>query len=157
MPGIGLPSGGIGSTPSRALLWGGVGLVVVAVVFSLGWWRQASPSFERPVEVEATVLEDGFARSGGSSPTCQPLFTYELDGTTRTARPPTRDAAACVAVGETVTIVVDAQDPERIAQPAGERSVSWALVAALGLGAAMLVVGTLLRVRERRAQPQRTG
>lgn len=153
MPGTGLgPPSGFGTSAQRALITGGLALAVVVVLTALVNRGAQSGSFANPIIVDAVVVEQGMANSGGATRLrCRPVYRFDWQDGVRTASPSTQDAASCVVEGSTVRIVVDAADPTRVADPAAERSVSRALLIAAIVAAVMIVVGTIIAWKRRRS------
>jgi hypothetical protein len=151
MPGIGLgPPSGFGTSAPRALVTGGLAMAAFTAVVALVMRSDQSTDFAQPVAVDAVVIEQGLIRSGGATrSTCSPLYRFEWEGTTQTARPPTRQAASCVDEGHTVRILVDAANPTRVADPAAEHALRSGFLMVAGLAGAMMLLGALIAWKRR--------
>lgn len=143
------PSSAVGAAVQRALLTGGVAIAVFTALATFATRGNHSAGFSQAVEIDAVLIEQGLLRSGASRPTCSPLYRFEWDGTTKTARPPTRQAASCVGEGRTVRILVDAANPSRVADPAAEKELRSASLSAVGLAGSMILLGAIIAWRRR--------
>lgn len=151
MPGTGLGSASrFSRSAPRALLAGGAVIAMFTAVVAVAMRGDHSAAFAQPVAVDAVVVEPGLMRSGASRATCSPLYGFDWEGSSRTARPPTRQAASCVDAGRTVRILVDAADPSRVADPAAEAALRTTFQLAAGLAGSMIVLGAILAARRGR-------
>jgi hypothetical protein len=154
MPGIGLgPPAGFGTSAPRALVTGGLAMAAFTAVVALVMRSDQSTDFAQPVAVDAVVIEQGLIRSSAARPACSPLYRFEWEGTTRTARPPTRQGASCVDEGHTVRILVDAADPTRVADPAAEHALRSGFLLVAGLAGAMMLLGGIIAWKRRPRRP----
>ena len=78
-------------------------------------------NFVRPLVVQGGGVDPHIRRQGVGA-TCWPQFRYQIKQTIYLARPPVPNRYSCYRLGQTVTLTVDANQPERIADWGSEKS-----------------------------------
>lgn len=101
-------------------------------------------SFDAPVEVTAVVIDRGVLHQGGGT-VFRPVFAFRLNGKDWQVALPVASRYSPYAVGDEVTVVVDASDPHRISDPGHRKERRMTRMGGGILACSLLIGGLLLR------------
>lgn len=125
---------------AKALITGGASIIGVLLVSLLANRPLYPENYATPVEVSATVVDLGVLPQGGGQ-TYKPVFEFQHNDTTWRVSSPTNSRRSHYALGESIKLIIDANNPNRVADPAHLRSRHESLIWVSLLGTVLIISG----------------